>query len=264
MVRFTHSFARAAHGPWLRYNHYPQHMFETSAAVFARQAGAELRGQNYGGSSEPGDRYDTRTKYEKGKHARVSDSELRDFAQAAYQQPAKLRGYSLVPALSTKETSVYVDPKTKQAIVASRGTASSSDWKSDVAIAGGFLGETARYKRSEREMRNAISNLSGYNVSVTGHSLGASIAKEFASNHPAYRTVGFNTGYSVYDAAASLPGLKRKRHQDGANYSEYLNNADLVSYGSFSSKRSDNRYRYSNGRYALGAHKARPTSWRDV
>lgn len=239
-------------------------MFETSAQVFARQAGAELRGQNYGGSSEPGDRYDTRTKYTKGKPARVSDSELRDFAEAAYKQPSKLGSYTLVPALSSKETSVYVDPKTKQAIISSRGTASASDWKSDVAIAGGFLGETARYKRSEREMRNAISNLSGYNVSVTGHSLGASIAKEFAGNHPAYRTVGYNTGYSVYDAAASVPGLKRKRQQDSSNYSEYLNNADLVSFGSYSAKGSKSRYRYANGRYALGAHKARPTSWRDV
>lgn len=233
-------------------------MFETSGEVFARQVGYEKRGENYGGYTRPGDRFDSRSS------RRPSDATLRDFAEAAYKQPAKLRGYSLVPALSTKETSVYVDPKTKQAIIAARGTANSSDITSDVAIAGGFLGQTARYKRTEREMHNAISNLSGYSINVTGHSLGASLAQEFSRNNPAYRTVGYNTGYG-YSTLNPIPeGLRGKRKRESDEYTEYLNNWDPVSYGSFGERSSSNRHRYSNGRYALGAHKARPSFWRDL
>jgi len=191
-----------------------------------------------------------------GGFTRVSHSTLRDAAEGAYTKRKKVDQYQLVEGLSTDETVVYVDPRTKQAIVALRGTARGQDILSDIGVAKGTLAKTARYKRTVQEVNRAKSQLAGYNVHLVGHSLGGSLAKQYSMDNPVVDTVSFNTGYKI-------PGqsFRSSRTQSSQRYREYLNSNDVVSAGSLFYKKEPGTVRYTNKRYFLGAHKARPTKF---
>jgi len=88
-----------------------------------------------------------------------------------------------VPSLSTAETLVYVEPSSGQAIITHRGTATAGDVWTDARLATGDLRRTARYRRASRDVDRAVAQLDGYSVTQTGHSLGASLARE-TSAHP--------------------------------------------------------------------------------
>jgi len=230
------------------------HTMQTLDQRFASQVGRYFAGDTYYGSrTNPGDDIDPRTPM----LGQISDSELRGFAEAAYNPPAKLGDYTRVPALSSGETSVYVDPRTATAVVTLRGSNKIGDVVTDVALAGGKLSNTPRYKRTVKEVERAHAALKGYKISVTGHSLGGSLANEITSRNPHVRGVGFNSGYA-------LPGVSQTRGSAGRDYAEYLNSNDIISSGSFFRKQQKTMRRYRNDRYLFGAHKARPTatSWR--
>lgn len=71
-----------------------------------------------------------------------ADSILRAAAMGSYTQKERFRGYTLVPGLSTAETVTYVNPNTRQAIIAMRGTHTLSDVVTDGRLALGLT--TAR------------------------------------------------------------------------------------------------------------------------
>jgi len=181
---------------------------------------------------------------------RTTDESLRGFAEAAYTQPKRLKGFTLVPGLSTRETAVYIDESSGQAVITHRGSATAGDAWTDAQLAAGLLRRTPRFKRSQSDVTRAIKALKGYDIVQTGHSLGASLARANADTHGVTRSVGYNTGYS-------LTGWGRQPQR----YSEYLNNTDIVSLGARRNQTDASRYWYSNNRYALGAHRARPTKW---
>jgi len=184
---------------------------------------------------------------------RITDETLRSFAEAAYTRPPRLRGFTLVPGLSTAEALVYVDPVSRQAVVTHRGSVNWGDAWTDARLATGGLTNTARYRRSQAIVARAVDALPGYSITQTGHSLGASLSRANASARGVGRSVGFNTGYEV--------GGRASNRRNDRNYSEYLNSTDLVSFGAYGRRRDPGRNWYSNGRYAFGAHRARPTKW---
>jgi len=221
---------------------------------FASQVGRYFAGDSYYGSrSTPGDDIDPRTPL----LGQIGDSELRRFAEAAYKPPSKLGEFTRVPALSSGETSVYVNPRTGTAVIALRGSNKAGDVVTDGYLAAGQLSSTPRYKRTVNEVQKASDALKGYKISVTGHSLGGSLVNELTARNPHLRGVGFNSGYS-------LPGVSQTRGNKNRDYAEYLNSNDIISSGSFFRKQQKTMRRYRNDRYFLGAHKARPTasSWR--
>jgi len=237
-----------------QYNHSLSHIMQTLDQRFASQVGRYFAGDSYYGSrTSPTDDIDPRTPM----LGQISDSELRGFAEAAYTRPAKLGDYSRVPALSSGETSVYVDPRTATAVITLRGSNKLGDIGTDAYLAAGQLSTTARYKRTVKEVQRASDALQGYKISVTGHSLGGSLANELTARNPHLRGVGFNSGYA-------LPGVSQTRGSHSRDYAEYLNSNDIISSGSFFRKQQKTMRRYRNDRYFLGAHKARPTatSWR--
>jgi len=231
--------------------------------IFSRQVAAYKTGSSYLGNAYDDPRYDSRTRAvsqsnKKAAGGEPSDSQLRDFAEAAYTAPKLIGDYALVPGLSSREVLVYVDPASKQAVVTVRGTASKDDIATDVAVAAGQLHRTPRFKRTSQQVDAAVSQLGGYKVHLTGHSLGGSLVNEYSKKHTATRTVGFNTGYSIPQVRSYGRGTQDR------SYTEYLNRADIVSSGATQGRYAKKYTQfYSNGRYALGAHRARPVSWRD-
>jgi hypothetical protein len=176
-----------------------------------------------------------------------ADSILRKAAMHAYRPVSAFDGFSLAPALSTPETVTYVNPRTRQAIVAFRGTKTLADVRTDGSLALGNLRHTPRFIRSQADLRHAITNLgTGYDVYTTGHSLGGSLAEEVT--HPKVRsTVSFNPGRGI----DSLVGYRSSTARS------YVNRMDPVSYlGRYNAS---SNY-YSSG-YLTGAHSNAPRKW---
>lgn len=224
----------------------------TLEQAFASQVAAYQSGDSYyGPSRDVGSEFDTRS------YVGVPDRLLKRFAEDAYKPSKNLAGFTYSPGLSTGETSVYVNARSKQAVIALRGTIPShpGDLYADTFLAAGRLAESARYRRAQSDIRSALDSLGGYHTSLTGHSLGGSLVNEFTADFrsPKLNAVAFNPGYAV-------PGRSQTRgNKSDRQYVEYLNRYDIVSAGSyFRSKKQYTRY-YSNGRYAFGAHRARPT-----
>jgi len=184
----------------------------------------------------------------------VSDSDLQKLAVEAYKLHPDGGAYSFVPAVSTYETKVFVRPGTNVAVVAFKGTDPKRvvDLYTDIRLATGHLGDTARIARSRQELAKIRKALPGYKLVLTGHSLGGSIAREISNESGVQRAVGFNTGYSVVprkEDRYTVGGTKHHRlfHSKHPRFTDYLNNKDAVSMGS---------------RYATGTiHKRYSRSW---
>ena len=197
-----------------------------------------------------------------GKQLPVSDSDLQRLSKAAYDNHPDGGAYSFVPALSTYETKVFVRPGTNVAVVAFKGTDPKRvvDLYTDIRLAAGHLGDTARISRSRETLKQVQEALPGYKVVLTGHSLGGSIAREVSNTKGVSRAVGFNTGYAL--VPESQVGIRQytrgsKRHHDRYHsehpkFTDYLNTRDAVSIGSYVQDRAV-RTRYAKS-WGLKAH----------
>jgi hypothetical protein len=176
-----------------------------------------------------------------------SDNILREAAMHAYDPVSRFKGFSLVPGLSTAETVTYVNPNTRQAIVAFRGTKTLADVRTDGSLALGQLRSTARYSRAKSELSHAIASLgTRYDVYTTGHSLGGTLAEEVA--HPAVKsTVSFNPGRGIDSVVGYRSSTARS----------YVNRMDPVSYLGRYNPRSS----YYVSGYLGSAHRTAPTRW---
>jgi len=193
----------------------------------------------------------------------VTDSDLQRLSKEAYKPNPDGGSYSFVPAISTYETKVFVRPGTNVAVVAFKGTDPKRvvDLYTDIRLAAGHLGDTARIARSRASLKAIQQALPGYKLVLTGHSLGGSIARE-VSNHPGVeRAVGFNTGYSVAPPEIEMArnyvkqGSKHHKlfHSKHPRFTDYLNDRDIVSFGSHMAPTAG-RTRYKKS-WGLKAHK---------
>lgn len=178
----------------------------------------------------------------------VSDQQLRKFAMGAYNQEKQIGKFKRVPALSTDETSVYIDPITKRAVVSFRGSKTKADWlDTDVNLFKGNITKTARFNRSKQELNNAAKALHGYDIVTTGHSMGSKIGEELSTR--SIKHVGFNTGYGLRDTYEGTAKFNNSR--------SYINDYDYVSkFG----RRNDNSTYYAGG-YLASAHRRAPTKY---
>jgi hypothetical protein len=108
------------------------------------------------------------------------------FAQAAYKTniPPAVGGYNVDPTLSSSETKVFVNPKTKHVTTAYRGTAladTKKRWKdvvSDLAIATGLERFNPRFQQADKHFQQVQQKYGkDYTYATTGHSLGGQISK---------------------------------------------------------------------------------------
>lgn len=202
---------------------------------FARQVASYYAGNQY--SRQSGDTA-----------LRPQDEVLRKIAMASYNPKPTVDRFSYVAGLSTPETAVYIDPYSKQAVVAFRGSKTVGDFvHTDAALAIGQLRNTTRYHRSGNDLLNAKQNLKGYDIYTTGHSLGGKLGEHLSDVIPTKGNVAFNPGKGLDDTV-------RKNYTHSR---AYVNRMDPVSYLGRNS--SSNRY-YTRG-YLSSAHRASPYTW---
>lgn len=109
-----------------------------------------------------------------------------DLSAAAYHRGVVPKGWIIDESLSSPDRMVYVDPVTKKAVVAYRGTQigdlehNRTGWRDLGADAATFLGLQSlnnRFTNAQKVAEAAIAKYGKDNVSLTGHSLGGSQAQ---------------------------------------------------------------------------------------
>lgn len=218
--------------------------------------------QNAANAYYSGNRYVDQTRYQRsyGLGWTPNDEQMQSLAMSAYKPKGRVGGMSLVPSLSTPEASVYIRPGSKTLIVAFRGTVPSNagDIATDVALSQGNLRSTARFRRSENHLQSLAAQFPGYNIQVTGHSLGSALAKAVSGNDRVSRGVGFNTGYAAPWSQGAIRNWRSRPQSADYKFSDYLNKNDLVSAGALYGGVRGRHTWYANS-WGLGAHK--PKYW---
>lgn len=127
-----------------------------------------------------------------------------EMSQQSYLAPDKrkqyVQNYQYDPELSNTDTAIYHNHATKKTHVSNRGSSSAYDWAvSDAQIALGAEGYGSRFKRVVDQTNKAHGKYN-YNVSTSGHSLGAqasSYTTEKLGDQDWYEGgVGINPGQS--------------------------------------------------------------------
>jgi hypothetical protein len=135
----------------------------------------------------------------------------------AYDKVRKDHGDWMVEKYhNNSEHSVHINNRLKEIKVAFRGTANLKDVGTDVKLAFGKLSNTDRYKREDNLINQLKRMYPNYKITVTGHSLGSTLAHELANKH-GLEGSGFNGGF----------GVRGKINND--NFTNYRTKTDLVS-----------------------------------
>lgn len=141
---------------------------------------------------------------------RLVDALKSSYGERSGEARLHAAGYLKDEALSSKHQSIYYSPKDSHLLVNVRGTQEVSDLIPDTAILLGRLKETRRFKEAQEAHDRAVAKYHPRNVTVTGHSLGGSIASELATA-PETKKVTFNKGVSPFVSKPNAKGEKAYR-----------------------------------------------------
>jgi len=223
-------------------------MAALDAGAFADQV------QSYRETGNYGSRYGDYTARGGAMVKTFNDEELQRLSAAAYAaKPTVPKGISYVPSLSSYEAKVFVKPGAKEVVIAYAGTRPwrPADLGTDIQLARGKLSSTARFKRSQDTLAAVRRALPGYRVTVTGHSLGGSIAEQLAA--PNAEAVSFNPGRRIDKPLQRLKSKLqgRLRNDDDSRYNSraYISRYDYVSAERYLNRDSGRSRYYTNSTY---------------
>ena len=151
-------------------------------------------------------------------------------------------GYKKDPSLSNHNEQVYIDPINHKMIYAVAGTHNLSDIGTDIYLAAGHLKDTNRYKEADKVFKEAKKKYSGYKTTVTGSSLGGTIAgyvagaddkvltqnkgatigQKVRGNETHYRTAGDMVSLLNANATHTV-NLRNPNHYSGSLITDTLN-----------------------------------------
>ena len=122
------------------------------------------------------------------------------FNKEVYEKPdnrkANLEGFTYVPSQSDNENAVYQNSKEKKLVIIFRGSAKLKDLKADLGVAIGRLKNTSRHDNTEELVKKMKTLYPEYSITLTGHSLGGSLAVSMSSRHNLPAVV-FNAGHTI-------------------------------------------------------------------
>ena len=104
------------------------------------------------------------------------------------------KGYIYDDKLSNHNEQVWYNPKDKKLLYTIAGTHNLSDIATDVQLGLGRIKQTNRYKEADRVLKEAQAKYKPSNTSITGHSLGGTIA-QYLHNRGDTKTL--DAGYTI-------------------------------------------------------------------
>jgi len=116
---------------------------------------------------------------------KISIKNLKSVLNASYDDKTPTGDYILDKQLSTDTSKVFYNPKTKEAVVAHKGTQGIKDWANNLVygVGGKWLYKfTPRFKEAEKVQKNAERKFGSKNVSTLGHSQGALLGELLGKN----------------------------------------------------------------------------------
>lgn len=125
-------------------------------------------------------------------------SQLSNIVYYNDQKRYKFRRYEYLSELSDQESGVFKNELLKKIIISFRGTLIIKDLITDLSIFRGTLTDSERYKKSELLIKKIINLYSNYNIILTGHSLGGTLAINLCSNFN-LEAVVFNSAHRIGD-----------------------------------------------------------------
>ena len=127
-------------------------------------------------------------------------------------------GYKYDSMLSNHNQQVWYNPNEKKLLYNVAGTHNLSDWGTDAYLAAGKLKDTNRYKEADEKLKQAKQKYGGYNTTVTGHSLGSTIANQIASKNNGDKVYALDGGFTFGQKISTNP-----------NWHNYRTSGDAVS-----------------------------------
>lgn len=122
-------------------------------------------------------------------------------------------GYAMDRQESNSKRAVFVNEATKEVVISHRGTdpTSAANLSTDFALALGLESMTRRYKNARDRDAATIAKYPDHKVSLTGHSMGASISTNSSihNNIPAHI---FNSGSGLLNPTHFLKPKKQNRN----------------------------------------------------
>lgn len=129
-----------------------------------------------------------------------------NLAKDAYKDIDKRKGfldYKYLENESTENVATYLNEEKKELSFAIPGTSSAGDFLMDTGIiAGSFGGNLAlaldgRYNKIDKKIKDVKKKYPDYNVSVSGHSAGGSLANYLGIDNPDYKVNTYNMGQGL-------------------------------------------------------------------
>jgi NTP pyrophosphatase (non-canonical NTP hydrolase) len=129
-----------------------------------------------------------------------------NLAKDSYKDIDKRKGfldYKYVEEDSTENLATYLNEEKKELSFAIPGTSKAGDFLMDTGIiAGSFGGNLAlaldgRYNKIDKKIKEVKKKYPDYNVSVSGHSAGGSLANYLGIDNPDYKVNTFNMGQGL-------------------------------------------------------------------
>jgi hypothetical protein len=122
-------------------------------------------------------------------------------------------GFEMDRAESGSKRAVFVNKQTKEVVIAHRGTDPklASNLSTDFAVALGLEGMTRRFSNAAEKDAGTQEKYKGYKVSLTGHSLGATIATH-SSKQNNLKAYLFNAGSGILNPSHYIRTQKQNRN----------------------------------------------------
>jgi hypothetical protein len=154
--------------------------------------------------------------------ARLYDAVRASYGHKDSSKNLSKQGYVRDNALSSHNQSVFYSPREKKVIYSVAGTHNLRDIGTDFYLALGGLKQTNRYKDAQNVLNKTREKYNGSQMTITGHSLGGTIAGYIASKGRDDKVLTLDKGATI---GQRTRGLEKSYRTSGDAVSALSSNA---------------------------------------